>query len=309
MDTQEAMNPSRLPVKTGHLTICICTFRRPELLKRTLDSLRSQTGLGTITYSIVVSDNDREGSGRSVVEESAAESSVPIKYVIEPRQNIALARNRALAASEGEFIAFIDDDEFACDDWLSNMLNVCRSYNAAGVLGPVRPHFAEAPPQWIIDGGFCERPEHPTGRIMDWEECRTGNVLFRALVLEDEAQAFLPEFGTGGEDKDFFQRMGKRSHIFRWCNEGAVYETVPPERWRRRYMLKRAMLRGKNILKHPEGRMALIAKSLVAAPAYALVIPPSFVMGQHVFMKYCIRFCDHFGRLLAAVGLNRVNER
>jgi hypothetical protein len=32
-------------------------------------------------------------------------------------------------------------------------------------------------------------------------------------------------------------------------------------------------------------------------------------MGQHVFMKYCIRFCDHAGRLLALFRLNPVHQR
>jgi hypothetical protein len=42
-------------------------------------------------------------------------------------------------------------------------------------------------------------------------------------------------------------------HVFRWCNEGLVYETVPQERWKRSYLVKRAMLRGRNILKLPIG--------------------------------------------------------
>ena len=35
-----------------------------------------------------------------------------VKYCVEPRQNIALARNKALQNAEGDLIAFIDDDEF-----------------------------------------------------------------------------------------------------------------------------------------------------------------------------------------------------
>jgi succinoglycan biosynthesis protein ExoM len=220
-----------------------------------------------------------------------------------------LARNEALKHAAGDFVAFIDDDEFPENSWLSAMLEACEQYQAAGVLGPVRPHFEEPPPRWVVDGRFCERLEHRTGRVMEWEECRTGNVLFRRQILDGVEDVFRPEFGTGGEDKDFFLRMTRLGHVFRWCSEGIVYETVPRERWKRSYMLKRAMLRGRNILKHPVGRIGLVTQSVIVAPVYLMVLPFGLILGQHVFMKYCIKFCDHAGRILALVGLNPVRER
>ena len=36
------------------------------------------------------------------------------------KQNIALARNKAIENAKGDFIAFIDDDEFPLDQWLLN---------------------------------------------------------------------------------------------------------------------------------------------------------------------------------------------
>jgi hypothetical protein len=53
----------------------------------------------------------------------------------------------------------------------------------------------------------------------------------------------------------------------------------------------------------------MLATSAVAAPVYALVLLPTLIMGQHWFMKYCIKFCDHLGRLLAFARINPVNER
>ena len=108
---------------------------------------------------------------------------------------------------------------------------------------------------------------------------------------------------------DFLKRMSERGCRFVWCNEAAVYETVPPARWKRSYMLKRALLRGKNILKHPTGRFQLLATSAVAVPIYLLTLPVTLIAGQHVFMKYSIKLSDHLGRLLAIVGMNPVSER
>jgi succinoglycan biosynthesis protein ExoM len=292
-----------------HVSVCVCTYRRPVMLQRLLAEIERQEANGAFTFSVVIADNDVEQSAAAVVEQFTSRATLSVKYCCEPRTNIALARNRALANATGDFIAFIDDDEFPTPTWLARMLAVCESHVVAGVLGPVRPHFESSPPDWLIKGGFHERPEHPTGRVMAWEECRTGNILFRRDILRNVTEPFDPAFGTGGEDKDFFMRMTRQGHVFVWCNEGAVYETVPTERWRRSYLFRRALLRGKNILKHPTGRARMLFTSAVAVPVYSLMLLPCALGGQHYFVKYCIKLCDHLGRLLAFARLNPVSER
>lgn len=291
-----------------HVSVCICAFRRPALLAKLLTLLSDQTTNGDFSLSVVVVDNDSAQSSRNAVDLVAGKSHIDITYRCEPRQNIALARNEAVRNARGDFVAFIDDDEFPQSDWLATMIGACERLGAAGVLGPVRPHFEEQPPRWIIDGGFCERPEYPTGRIMSWSECRTGNVVFRREIVTNLNEPFDPAFGSGGEDVDFFRRMIESGHIFRWCNEGAVYEAVPKERLTRGYFLRRALLRGRNNLKLPD-RARRIVTSCVAAPAYLAILPVALMLGQHVFMKYAIRLCDHAGRLLAALRINPVHER
>lgn len=291
----------------AHITVCICTFRRPELLRRLLDRLEQQHTAERFTFSVVVTDNDSELSAKRVVEEFAPKSSLKVVYCAEPRQNIALARNRAIEHAEGHYIACLDDDEFPVADWLLQLLTTCERLRVAGVLGPVRPHFEAPPPRWLIDGHFCDRPEVPTDTIMHWSKCRTGNVLFRRDILDGVHSPFRAEFGTGGEDIDFFRRMSLLGHTFVWCNEAVAYELVPPSRWTRRYMFKRALLRGRNNLKlsTPKG----VIKSIVAVPAYSVVLPGTLLFGQHVFVKYGIKFCDHLGHVLALFRINPIKQR
>jgi glycosyltransferase involved in cell wall biosynthesis len=296
-------------LNTEHISVCICTTKRPELLKRLLEALVKQHFDGSFTFSIVVVDNDESKSAAPVVAELEREARVPIRYHCEPRRNIARARNKAIASATGEFIAFLDDDEFPLPDWLSRLRDACHEFKAAGVLGPVRPHFDQPPPRWIVRGRFCERREHPTGKVMHWSECRTGNVLFRRDILPGDAPPFDEAFDTGGEDVDFFMRMSRRGCVFVWCNEAVAFETVPPSRWTRGYMLKRALLRGRNSLKLSRGRVVLVLKSVLAVPLYSVILPITLLFGQDRFMTYCIKLCDHVGRLLALVRLNPVKER
>jgi succinoglycan biosynthesis protein ExoM len=295
--------------KARHISVCICTFARQLWLQRLLDTLERQQTASNCTFSIVVADNDACRSAEEIVTNFAVRTAVATKYCHEPTRNIALARNKALENADGEFVAFIDDDEFPADDWLKTLVQACDKHGAAGVLGPVRPHFEEKPPSWLIRGRFCERPEHPTGTVMKWNASRTGNLLFCRSILNGIPEPFDPAFGTGGEDQDFFMRMNERGCAFIWCNEAVVYETVPPARWTRTYMLKRALLRGHNVLKHRGARAELLIRSVVAAPLYSVLVPLTLPFGQHVFMKYSIKLCDHLGRLLALLRLNPVHER
>jgi hypothetical protein len=108
---------------------------------------------------------------------------------------------------------------------------------------------------------------------------------------------------------DFFCRFIERGHCFIWCDEAVVFEVVPPSRWSRRFMIHRALLRGRNTFRLPKQRFRNLLKSIIAVPAYALALPFLFLGGHHHFMKYLVKLADHAGRLLASVGLNPITER
>src|SRR5689334_6581829 len=128
--------------------VCICTFRRPLLLLRCLQGVVAMERQGRFSLSIVVVDNDSQESARDTVVTFRSSSPVEILYIVEPRQNIALARNRALGNASGDYVAFIDDDEFPSPHWILALLKECEKPGVDGVLGPVRSHFDLPPPSW-----------------------------------------------------------------------------------------------------------------------------------------------------------------
>jgi len=67
---------------------------------------------------LCVVDNDAEGSGREVVEafEAEAVGRMGVRYVVEARRGIPMARNRAVEVAleaGAEAVVFVDDDETA----------------------------------------------------------------------------------------------------------------------------------------------------------------------------------------------------
>ena len=290
-----------------HICVCICTYKRQQLLRRLLAELGNQKTDELFTFSLVVVDNDLLASSRSVVDEFVSQSSIPATYCVEPRQNIALARNKAIASACGDFVAFIDDDETPTNSWLLTLFNALHHYQVDGVLGPVKPQFDVTPPAWVVQGKFYDRPSYPTGFVIDWRKGRTGNVLLKRSLFEGLNPVFRPEFRTG-EDQDLFRRLIARGGVFIWCHEAMAYEAVPATRWSRKFMLKRALLRGATSRLHPSFGAREAAKSILAVGIYAIALPVAYALGKNRYMAVLVRFCDHAGRVLALLGVNPIRE-
>lgn len=294
-----------------HICVCICTYKRQKLLENLLKELQNQETDALFKYSVVVVDNDEAESAKSTVATFKKKSVINIEYHTEPEQNIALARNKAVQNATGNYIAFIDDDELPVKGWLVDLYKTLNKYNTSGVLGPVKPHFDLDPPQWIIKGKLCERDFFETGTLLrNPGYTRTGNVLLIKQIFNDEIFPFNPEYGrTGGEDVDFFRRMIEKGHVFVWCNEASVYETVPPERLKRSYFLKRALMRGVVNSKNVSFISFDTLRSLTAFALYTAALPFLLLIGHHLFMRYLIKDCDHIGKLAGLLGLRIIKER
>ena len=291
-----------------HVCVCICTYKRPHLLRRLLDELADQDTAGKFTYSIVVVDNDQLRSAEPIVLDFTARAAISANYCVESRQNISLARNKAVENARGDFIAFIDDDEFPTRSWLHTLFKTLDERKVDGVLGPVRPHFEQGTPKWVVRGKFYDRPTYPTGLVIDRQKGRTGNVLLKRRIFAAAESPFRPEFRTG-EDQDFFGRMIQKGYVFIWCDEAVAYEVIPPSRWKRAFMLRKALLRGACSFLNPDQRGLNIAKSITSIPVYAAALPFALLLGHHRFMTLLVKIFNHRGRLLAVIGINPTEEQ
>jgi len=296
-----------MPTPLPHITVCICAYRRPGLLRRTLEAVSAQETSGVFTYSVQVVDNDAAQSSRAVVEDLAMRSAVPIHYCVEPRQNIATARNTAVKHAKGDFVAFVDDDELPVREWLLKLLVTFQSHSADGVLGPVPPHFDEGTPAWVMKSRLYERPVHPTGMLLSWNQCRTGNVLLKRSLFGDDNEPFDPKC-LSGEDQDFFRRKISEGHTFIWCGEAPAYEVVPPVRWRRGFIIRRGVMRGVFAQRNHGLQPGRVLQAMISIPFYTVMLPFALFLGQAVFMKCAFKLSYHAGRLMGLLRLNPIRQ-
>src|SRR4051812_43658953 len=227
------------------ISVCICTYKRPQLLLSLLNALEHQDLDGSFTFDVVVVDNDVDRSSESAVRRFTAASQLSIAYDCEPERNISLTRNRAICNADGNLIAFIDDDECPVRDWLKRLHQTMDAASADGALGPVLPDFPPAAPSWLKRGRFFDRQRHPTGTRISAKDARTGNLLLKRSIFTEGQNWFDPAFGrTGGEDTDFFGRQFRTGGVFVWCDEAIAHEIVPPDRWTIAFHVKRLLRAG-----------------------------------------------------------------
>ncbi|HEY8514830.1 MAG TPA: glycosyltransferase [Candidatus Binatia bacterium] len=220
------------------IDVCVASYKRPQQLETLLHSLVTQETDGEIRFRIVVADNDAARTAEPVVRAFAA-SGIELRYDVEPRQSISLARNKALSLASAGLIATTDDDLYVEPRWLLTLYRAMTAYDADVVHGPVIPEFPPRTPAWICDCPIFNRPNPPTGST-DGYVYSTANALFRRSLIADRATPFDPRFGrTGGEDSAFFNGLRDRGARMVWCREAQVIGPVSPARANLRWLLQR----------------------------------------------------------------------
>src|ERR1700761_6396551 len=108
---------------TERVIICIPTFRRPKMLARLLEAIAA---LETEAHvGVLVADNDAEIHVGLDLCQSMTGYRWPLKAVIAKERGIAQVRNVLIEqalATNAEFIAMIDDDEWPDTHWIDRFL-------------------------------------------------------------------------------------------------------------------------------------------------------------------------------------------
>jgi succinoglycan biosynthesis protein ExoM len=265
------MNP--MSAASPLISVCLCTYKRSPALAACLASILRQTT--TEAFEVIVTDNDSGRSGEGIGSDYAKlceARHIRFTYVVEPVQNIALARNRGLRAARGSLIAFIDDDECASPHWLACLYRTLVESGADGVFGPVIPDIPDYFPLWMRRSGLFDRPLLEEGASMAGRTMRTGNALIKRELLGLREGPFDPLLGRiGGSDSDLFAWLRHRGFKFVWSARAELTETVEEKRRYIRWHLVRAYRGGWGYSKRFVDRRGRVAGLLMLAR----VIPSS----------------------------------
>lgn len=110
------------------ISVIMLTYNRENLVSRAIESILAQTFRD---FEFIIVDNGSTDRSGQIAEEYAIKDS-RIRVIHRERGNIGSGRNAGLDAAQGEYITFIDDDDWAEPDFLEFLLNLLQE-NCADV--------------------------------------------------------------------------------------------------------------------------------------------------------------------------------
>jgi len=225
-------------------SVCVATYQRPAGLTAMLDSVEAQELPSNSRVEVVVVDNDPP-SAEAVVRAFAKSSGFDVTYLTQTGPNISETRNVGVAASSGEFLWFIDDDEVAEPRCLWHLIDTQERFSADVVFGRVLPMFGDETPEWIRLSSTFNRPVATTGQSA--VTGGTSNTLVRRASLSRVDGPFDVDFGlTGGSDSMLFRTLARLDSKLVHARDSVATERIPAERATWRWMKDRRQRQGLN---------------------------------------------------------------
>ena len=119
------------------LTVLIATYRRPQLLRRTLEAY-ALLECEDVAWKLVLVDNADDAETQALAREF--EEVLPLDLVVERRRGKNPAMNTGLRFAEGGLYVFSDDDAMPAKDWLGEIWSgSCRWPAATMFTGRIVP--------------------------------------------------------------------------------------------------------------------------------------------------------------------------
>lgn len=103
-------------------SVIMPVYNRKEYLRQAIDSVLAQTFTG---YELIVVDDGSTDGSMGVLESYWGR----IKILQQPHQGPEAARNKAAATAQGEYLAFLDSDDFLFPHALSTYEQVLRNFH------------------------------------------------------------------------------------------------------------------------------------------------------------------------------------
>jgi glucosyl-dolichyl phosphate glucuronosyltransferase len=237
------------------LDVIIPTYNRGELLKRTLDSLLAAHIPREAEVRVTVVDNNSKDDTRAVVESYMEKFGGRLRYLFEGKQGRSHALNAGIAATNGDLVGMIDDDEEVDAHWFTRIDRAFRDGNVDFISGPYIPRWGAAQPPWLPKGYRAV-----IGAIHEGDQVRVygegydgvlvgGNAVITRSMLKRVGpySTLVGRKGTrllGCEDDDMTHRLLAAGARGLYLPDLIIYHYVPPERLTKRYYRNWCFWRG-----------------------------------------------------------------
>ena len=267
--------------------ILIATYNRVQSLKRTLNSLQTQSDPEQVTYDAIIADNGSTDETQAIIQELAQQWGGRIRYLYEGKKGKAYALNRGLQIADGEVVAFTDDDTTVKPEWLKVIYENFKNQTLDCVTGKIIPDFSIPSTRWYspalstVLGNVDYAPQR--GPI-PW--AAGSNMAARRVALE-KVKGFSYCQGLINEDTILSQKMIRAGLSMFYDPNMIVYHHFQPEKFNKAYFRRWYVLSGRAIAEIKREEESAMAKKLLQIPfwRYRLALNEIFGYITNVFSE------------------------
>lgn len=226
-----------------NIVIGIPTFKRPEMLRKLILSISGCSIDKSFIkdVKVLVVDNDADKTAEIAVKELMPDfnDGPELYYYNYPVKGLSNVRNeifRKASEFNPDYIACIDDDEYAAPGWLNELVLTITNNQADIVLGPVIPEFEGKVSPFTAYWFRYKDLDNSQKVNFFW----TGNFIIGAGFFIKYKIKFDNRFNiTGSEDSFFGVKALKSGATIRWADKAIAYETIPQKRANLRWLIRR----------------------------------------------------------------------
>jgi succinoglycan biosynthesis protein ExoM len=293
------------------VSVILPTFRRADGLQTALESLLAQNVSG-YEVEIIIADNDPDASARDYVSSVIPNAKMVIHYIHVPNPGVSNARNAALEKASGRYLAFLDDDQEAGENWLMTLLGCAQTYKAGLCFVPTLARIPGSSLYHDYLYRFFSRfgPDGKTdvsapyeGVIDDFFGC--GNSLLDTHLCALPTPPFSTDMNeTGGEDDLLFSELQNQGIHIAWSNKTCAYEDIRPHRATAEYVKVRSFAFGQGpsqLAAQAHKPLHVLKWMMVGAVQYLLYRPLSLILRitkRPSYIRYVAKAYEGAGKFL-----------
>ncbi len=235
------------------LDVVLPTYNRHALLERALKSLVAADVPAGLTVKVTIVDNNSTDKTPSVVDSFKPAFEGRLNRLFEPKPGKSQALNTGIAATSGELVGMIDDDEEIDRSWFVRIHEIFSNRELDFVGGPYVPRWVTPPPSWLpsrYSGVIGDVNLGPQERVYGSDTTMPGgNAVVKRSTLE-KLMPYCTALGPHGdnyladEDSDMYLRLMESGAKGLYLPDLIVYHYIHPERLSKRYFRRWCFRRG-----------------------------------------------------------------